>query len=102
MEPVERITSRILLVRGHKIMLDANLAELYGVTTMALNQTVKRNAERFPEDFAFQLTPAEAGILRSLIATASLQLLKRIDIGSFPPAAGASRSPSGLQVRRIR
>ena len=74
MEPVERITSRILLVRGHKIMLDANLAELYGVTTKALNQTVKRNAERFPEDFAFQLTPAEAGILRSKIATSSLQL----------------------------
>jgi len=74
MEPVERITSRILLVRGHKIMLDANLAELYGVTTKALNQTVKRNAERFPEDFAFQLTPAEAGILRSQIATSSLQL----------------------------
>ena len=74
MEPVERITSRILLVRGHKIMLDANLAELYGVTTKALNQTVKRNAERFPEDFAFLLTPAEAGILRSQIATSSLQL----------------------------
>lgn len=55
-------------------MLDASLAELYGVTTKALNQTVKRNAERFPEDFAFQLTPAEAGILRSQIATSNLQL----------------------------
>jgi len=74
MEPVERITSRILLVRGQKIMLDASLAELYGVTTKALNQTVKRNAKRFPEDFAFKLTPAEAGILRSQIATSSLQL----------------------------
>ena len=74
MEPVERITSRILLVRGQKIMLDADLAQLYGVTTKALNQTVKRNAKRFPEDFAFKLTPAEAGILRSQIATSSLQL----------------------------
>jgi len=79
MEPVERITSRILLVRGQKIMLDASLAELYGVTTKALNQTVKRNAERFPEDFAFQLTPAEARILRSQIATSSLQLTDPMD-----------------------
>jgi len=74
MEPVEQIVSRILLVRGQKIMLDADLAQLYGVTTKALNQTVKRNAKRFPEDFAFKLTPAEAGILRSQIATSSLQL----------------------------
>jgi hypothetical protein len=73
-EPVEQIVSRILLVRTHKVMLDADLAQLYGVTTKALNQTVKRNAERFPEDFAFQLTPAEAGILRSQISTSSLQL----------------------------
>jgi hypothetical protein len=74
MDPVEQIVSRILLVRGQKIMLDADLAQLYGVTTKALNQTVKRNAKRFPEDFAFKLTPAEAGILRSQIATSSLQL----------------------------
>ena len=60
MEPVERITSRILLVRGQKVLLDSDLAELYGVPTKALNQMVKRNAERFPGDFAFQLTSQEA------------------------------------------
>ena len=74
MEPVERIVSRILLVRGQKIMLDADLAELYGVTTKALNQMVKRNTERFPEDFAFHLNTMEAGNLRSQIATSKSQL----------------------------
>jgi len=69
MEPLERIVSRILPIRGQKVMLDAELAGLYGVTTKALNQMVKRNTERFPEDFAFQLTAIEAGNLRSQIAT---------------------------------
>ena len=58
--PVERIERRILLIRGHKVMLDADLAELYGVQTRALNQAVKRNKERFPKDFMFQLTWEEA------------------------------------------
>jgi len=74
MEPVKRIVSRILLVRGQKVMLDTDLAGLYGVTTKALNQAVKRNAERFPEDFAFQLTPAEARNLGSQFATSNLQV----------------------------
>ncbi|OGS91825.1 MAG: hypothetical protein A2Z95_07730 [Gallionellales bacterium GWA2_60_18] len=55
----ESIESRILLIRDQKVMLDADLAELYGVETKALNQAVKRNAERFPEDFMFQLTATE-------------------------------------------
>jgi hypothetical protein len=57
--PVARIEDRILVVRGHRVMLDADLAEVYGVKTRALNQAVKRNAERFPADFAFRLTVAE-------------------------------------------
>ncbi len=57
--PPERIQSRILLVRRHRVMLDADLAEVYGVTTKALNQAVKRNADRFPQDFAFRLSKAE-------------------------------------------
>ena len=57
--PVERIENSILLIRGHKVMLDADLAELYGVPTKALNQAVKRNKDRFPQDFMFQLTKAE-------------------------------------------
>ncbi len=63
--PQERIVGSILLVRGHKIMLDSTLAELYGVDTRALVQAVKRNLTRFPSDFMFQLTKAEFDDLRS-------------------------------------
>jgi hypothetical protein len=57
--PVERIASRILVVRGQRVMVDADLALLYGITTKQLNQQVKRNAARFPADFAFRLRAAE-------------------------------------------
>jgi phage regulator Rha-like protein len=57
--PIERIERSILLIRGEKVMLDADLAEIYGVETKVLNQAVKRNAIRFPEDFMFQLTETE-------------------------------------------
>ncbi|MBI4654333.1 MAG: ORF6N domain-containing protein [Nitrospirae bacterium] len=57
--PVEFIERKILLIRGHKIMLDADLANIYGVTTKRLNEQVKRNLERFPEDFMFQLSEKE-------------------------------------------
>ena len=67
-----RIDQRILLVRGQKVMLDADLAGLYGVSTKVLNQAVRRNASRFPRDFMFQLTPQETReILRSQIVTSS-------------------------------
>jgi hypothetical protein len=70
--PVEHITQSILVFRGHKVLLDAELAELYGVPTKALNQAVKRNAERFPEDFMFRLSGAEAEALkRSQLVTGS-------------------------------
>ncbi len=57
--PVEVVAHRILLIRGEKVMLDADLAELYGVPTKALNQAVKRNIDRFPDDFMFQLSKSE-------------------------------------------
>ncbi|MBI5141086.1 MAG: ORF6N domain-containing protein [Geobacter sp.] len=57
--PVEMIEMKILLIRGEKVMLDADMAALYGVTTKVLNQAVKRNVERFPRDFMFQLTKEE-------------------------------------------
>jgi len=57
--PSERIEQSILLIRGHKVMLDTDLAQLYGVPTKVLNQAVKRNKNRFPPDFMFQLTEAE-------------------------------------------
>lgn len=53
------VHDRILIIRGHKIILDSDLAELYGVATKRLNEQVKRNRDRFPEDFMFQLTAAE-------------------------------------------
>lgn len=59
LQSVELITSRILNVHGQRVMLDADLAELYGVPTKALNQAVKRNPARFPDDFMFQLSPTE-------------------------------------------
>lgn len=63
--PIERIESRILLLRGQKVMLDIDLATLYEVEVRVLNQAVKRNIERFPADFMFQLTAEEAALLRS-------------------------------------
>lgn len=65
----KRIEDRIRLIRGLRVMLDRDLAELYGVATSRLNEQVKRNAERFPDDFMFQLTREEAASLRSQIAT---------------------------------
>jgi hypothetical protein len=62
--PIEVIERRILLIRGHKVMLDSHLAELYQVTTGNLNKAVKRNPYRFPEDFMFQLSLEEAETLR--------------------------------------
>ena len=57
--PVEHIESKILTIRGQKVILDADLAAIYGVKTKALNQAVKRNIDRFPLDFVFQLSRGE-------------------------------------------
>jgi hypothetical protein len=72
--PAERVETRILTIRGHRVMIDADLAELYGVPTKALNQAVKRNADRFPEDFMFRLTTEEADSLRSQPVTLEANL----------------------------
>ena len=69
--PVEMIERRIFLIRGQKVMLDSDLAELYSVQTKVFNQAVKRNRDRFPEDFMFQLTREEVEVLRSQIVTSS-------------------------------
>jgi hypothetical protein len=68
---VEVIERKIFLIRGDRVMLDRDLAGLYGVRTKAFNQAVKRNSERFPPDFMFQLTREEAQMLRSQFVTAS-------------------------------
>jgi hypothetical protein len=67
--PVEIIEKKIYLIRGHKVILDSDLAELYGVETKRLNEQVRRNLKRFPDDFMFQLTEEEAESLRSQFAT---------------------------------
>jgi hypothetical protein len=69
--PMERVEYRILSIRGHRVMLDADLAVLYGVPTKRLNEAVRRNAARFPEDFKYQLTAEEAENLRSQFATSN-------------------------------
>lgn len=66
-----RVDSLILIVRGQRVMIDADLAALYGVPTKRLNEQVKRNAERFPGDFCFRLSLAESARLRSQIATSN-------------------------------
>ena len=69
--PLEVVKSRIYLIRGQKVLLDSDLAELYGVETKRLNEQVTRNIARFPEDFMFQLSDQEVAGLRSQIATSS-------------------------------
>jgi len=69
MIPDELVMNKIYMIRGQKVMLDRDLAELYGVETKVLNQAVKRNSGRFPGDFMFQLTKSEWEFLRSQIVT---------------------------------
>lgn len=79
MVPDERIEGKIYLVRGKKVMLDRDLALLYGISTAALNQAVKRNVERFPEDFMFKFELNEAPNLISQIVISSFTTHKRIE-----------------------
>ena len=65
--PIEIIENKIFIIRGHKVMLDSDLAQLYDVETRIINRNVKRNINRFPEDFMFQLTDAEWKTLKSQI-----------------------------------
>jgi len=75
---MEFVRSRILILRGEKILMDSDLAEMYGVATKALLQQVMRNLERFPEDFMFQLSRDEAVQLRAISATAAKRPLTRL------------------------
>src|SRR5690242_3038278 len=69
--PLARIVSAIHEIRGHRVMLDCDLAALYGVSTSRLNEQVKRNQDRFPTDFMFRLTAGEASTLKSQFATSN-------------------------------
>jgi ORF6N domain. len=103
--PADRIEKAILLVRQQKVMLDSDLAALYGVETKVLVQAVKRNIERFPEDFMFQLNREEARLLRSQTVTLEMG---RGRYSKYPPYAfteqgvamlsSVLRSPRAVQV----
>jgi phage regulator Rha-like protein len=80
--PIELIASKIVLVRGEKVLIDHDLAEMYGVETKQLKRAVRRNINRFPEDFMFQLTKEEYRSLRSQFGT-----LKRGTHSKYPPMA---------------
>jgi len=92
---VERITHSILILRGQRVLLDSELAALYDVTTKALNQAVKRNAERFPKDFMFRLSRAEAEALnRSQSVTGSQKSRAEVE------ALNRSQFATGSQKHR--
>ena len=102
MQPVEQIVSRILLVRGQKVMLDTDLAELYGISTGRFNQQVRRNRDRFPSDFMFQLTNPEVERLRSQIGDGSSFSVERMTVtGHVRPQTNEGGRPEqhGGRVR---
>lgn len=99
--PDVQIETRIILVRGQRVMLDEDLAKLYGVEVKALNQAVRRNSERFPEDFMLQLNAEEAASLRSQSVTLKTG---RGEHRKYPPRAfteqGVAMLSSVLRSRR--
>jgi hypothetical protein len=94
------IESLILNIRNQKVILDADLAELYGVPTKVFNQAVKRNFDRFPTDFAFQLTAAEVVNLRSQFVTSSVQAIDvRKDAPNWSQFVTSSKKHRGASYR---
>ncbi len=101
--PVEQIQQKIYLIRGHKVLLSVDLAELYGVEPRALVQAVKRNIERFPEDFMFQLSDKEFENLKSQIVISSWGGMRRANPYAFTEQGVAMlssvlRSKQAVQV----
>lgn len=97
--PAERIETRIFVVRGHKVMLSTHLAGLYGVEPRVLVQAVKRNIERFPDDFMFQLTDAEFRDLKSQIVISNWGGVRRAAPYAFTEQ-GVAMLSSVLRSRR--
>lgn len=101
--PIERIEKAILLIRGHKVLIDADLADLYGVETKVLVRTVRRNQERFPDDFMFELNNEEFDRLRCQIGTSNTRGGRRYLPLAFTEhgvamLASVLRSPRAVQV----
>ena len=105
--PTEYVERVIIVLRGHRVMLDADLAALYGVQTKVLNQAVRRNRARFPGDFMFQLTLEEAQRSRSQTVTLNAQTSENIGVlspGQRPRSRGANiKFPYGTyQLRKLQ
>jgi hypothetical protein len=106
--PPSALFNRIFELRGVSVMLDSDLAELYGVETKALNRAVRRNAARFPSDFVFTLTAAEFGALRRQNGTSKLGGVLNIEsvtsqtVISKPGRGGAVTCPTFLLSRGLR
>jgi hypothetical protein len=100
--PAERIERAIFLIRGHKVMLDADLATLYGVQTKALVQAVKRNLRRFPQDFMFQLSWDEARSLSRFGKEVRRPVSGRVRRSSKAHGATASKEESADRVSSLR
>jgi len=103
----EKLAPLVQLIRGERVLLDADLAELYGVTTGALNQAVKRNRDRFPDDFMFHLAEDEAGTLHSLRSQTVISNSDRMGLRHLPYAfteqgvamlSSVLRSPCAVEV----
>ena len=101
MIPEERITSRILFVRGEKVMLDRDLAQLYGIETRVLNQTMRRNVGRFPVDFMFSLTRQEIRNLSQFVISSGFKHAPRVLVFTEQGVAmlsGLLNSPRAIAV----
>ena len=101
-EPSEQIQPRIVVLRGHKVMLSTDLAELYGVEPRALVQAVKRNVERFPKDFMFHMTHAEFRDLKSQCVISSWGGLRRATPYAFTEQGVAMLSSVLKSHRAVR
>jgi hypothetical protein len=97
-QPAASVGGVIVRVRARRVIVDADLARLYGVPTKRLNEVVRRNPRRFPPDFAFRLAPAEAADLRSQNATARSEALTGQWLASAPPDAGCAVSHGGRRT----
>jgi len=99
--PVEHIAGKIYLIQNQKVMLDQDLAELYGVETRTLNQTVTRNIERFPSDFMFKLTRDEIMRISQTVTSSKIKYSKRVSAFTEQGVAMLSsvlRSKRAIQV----
>ena len=100
MNDIQTIQSMIYEIRGQRVMLDFDLAEMYGVETRRLNEQVKRNIERFPEDFMFQLTKGEHEILKSPIATSNLSENQNVAVSISQIATSKPKERRGGTQKR--